>query len=155
MTAEDRYFDDFAIGDTFETPAVVVTEADIIAFARQFDPQGWHLDAAAAAESPFKGIVASGWHTAALVMRLTVESGILRATGILGAGVDELRWHRPVRPGDSIRVRGEVVSKSEPEPGRSAGLMRVRLTASNQRGETVLSEIPTLFVPRRTNNRAE
>src|SRR5476651_525747 len=88
----DRYFEDFAVGDTFDSASILVTETDIVEFARVYDPQPWHLDAAAAMNSPFKGLVASGWHTTAVTMRLFVESGVLRATGILGLGVDELRW---------------------------------------------------------------
>ena len=142
----DRYFDDFALGDTFETGTTLVSEADIVDFARSFDPQPWHLDAHAAASSPFKGLVASGWHTTAITMRLLVDSGVLRATGVLGLGVDELRWLRPLRPGTRLRVRGEVQSLEQPAPGRHAGTMRVRLTAIDQNGDAVLTEIAILRV---------
>jgi acyl dehydratase len=148
----DRYFDDFALGDTFETGTTLVSEADIVDFARSFDPQPWHLDAHAATSSPFKGLVASGWHTTAITMRLLVDCGVLRATGVLGLGVDELRWLRPLRPGTVLRVRGEVQSLEQPAPGRHAGTMRVRLTAIDQNGDAVLTEIAILRVRLRPGN---
>lgn len=145
----DRYFDDFAVGDSFETSELTISESDVTDFCKRFDPQPWHLDREAAARSPFKSIVTSGWHTTALTMRLLVDSGELRATGILGTGVDDLRWLAPVRPGDTLRVHAEVVAKIAPEPGHSTGRLQVRLTTRNQHGEAVLSETPTLLVPRR------
>jgi len=142
----DRYFEDFALGDTFETGIAHVSEADIVEFARAFDPQPWHLDAEAASKRPFKGLVASGWHTTAVTMRLFVESGVLRATGILGLGVDELRWPKPVRPGTTLRVRGEVIALEPPAPGRRAGTMRVQLTTLDHDDESVLTEVAILRV---------
>jgi len=150
---QDRYFDDFAVGDRFESRTYSVPESEIRAFAEQFDPQYWHLDAAAAANGPFKGIVASGWHTTAIAMRLVVDSGVLRATGVLGAGIDELRWLRPVRPGDVLRVRGEIVNLEAPNENRKAGTMRVKLEMTNQGGETVLSEVAILRLPLRPRER--
>jgi acyl dehydratase len=148
----DRYFYDFKIGDRFETASLEVTEHDILAFASSFDPQAWHLDPEAAAASPFKGLVASGWHTTAITMRLIVDSGFLKATGVLGSGIDELRWVRPVRPGDVLRVAGEIVALEPPQSGRSAGTVRVRLATIDQRGETVMSEVAILRVPVRPRN---
>ncbi|HEY5095199.1 MAG TPA: MaoC family dehydratase [Candidatus Eremiobacteraceae bacterium] len=142
----DRYFEDFAVGDTFDTASILVSEADIVDFARVFDPQPWHLDAEAAMSSPFKGLVASGWHTTAVTMRLFVESGVLRATGILGLGVDDLRWLKPVRPGTTLRVRGEVQALDPPAPGRRAGTMRVALTTLDQDDEAVQTEVAILRV---------
>jgi acyl dehydratase len=147
----DRYFDDFAVGDTFETATVVVTAEDISDFARRFDPQPWHLDLATAAASPFGGLAASGWHTTALTMRLIVDSGFLRATGILGLGVDDLRWLKPVRPGDTLRVRGEVLSLDPPIGGKRTGIMRVQLTTIDQHDEAVQREVAILYVPRRAH----
>jgi acyl dehydratase len=142
----DRYFEDFAVGDTFESATAHVSEADIMDFARAFDPQPWHLDAEAATKSPFKGLVASGWHTTAITMRLFVESGVLRATGILGLGVDDLRWPKPVRPGTTLRVKGEVIALEPPAPGRRAGTMRVQLTTIDEQKEPVLTEVAILRV---------
>jgi acyl dehydratase len=142
----DRYFEDFAIGDTFETQTMHVSEADIIEFARAFDPQPWHVDPLAANASPFKGLVASGWHTTAVTMRLLVDSGVLRATGILGLGVDDLRWLKPVRPGMTLRVRGEVSAIERPAPGRHAGTIRFHLTTLDEHDEAVQTEVAILRV---------
>lgn len=148
----DRFFYDFTIGERFETASIEVSETDIITFASSYDPQPWHLDRDAAATSPFKGIVASGWHTAAIMMRLVVDSGVLKASGVLGTGVDELRWVRPVRPGDALHVNGEIVALEPPESGRSAGTMRVRLETADQRGDIVMSAIAILRIPIRRRN---
>src|SRR3954466_9800838 len=116
-----RYFEDIQVGQRFRSGTVKVTVEDIQAFARQLDPQPFHLDEAAAKESFFDGLAASGWHTAALVMRLTVESDLRPAWGHIGAGVENLRWPRAVRPGDVIGVEGEVLemraSRSRPDIG--------------------------------------
>jgi acyl dehydratase len=148
----DRYFYDFKIGERFESASLEVGESDITAFASSFDPQPWHLDRQAAAASPFKGIVASGWHTTAITMRLVVDSGVLKATGVLGTGIDELRWVRPVRPGDVLHVTGEIVALEPPRSGRSAGTMRVRLETADQLGEIAMSMIAILRIPVRPRN---
>jgi acyl dehydratase len=143
---KDRYFEDFTVGDAFDTGTTQVSEDDIVKFARGFDPQPWHLDPQAAAQSPFKGLVASGWHTAAVTMRLIVESGVMRATGVLGIGVDDLRWLKPVRPGSTLRVKLEVKSLVPPAPGRRAGTMRVLLTTIDQDDEAVQTAVAILRV---------
>jgi acyl dehydratase len=122
------YFEDLSEGETVTAGSRTVTAEEIVAFAEQYDPQPFHLDEEAAAQSPFGGLVASGWHTAALTMRLLVE-GVLSETASQGAlGVDELRWHRPVRPGDELSVETEIESK---EPwSDEAGLARVRIETS-------------------------
>jgi acyl dehydratase len=145
----ERYLDDFAVGQTFGSGRLVVEEARIKTFAAEFDPQPFHLDAEAARQSLFGGLAASGWHTAALTMRLLVESELRPVGGIIGAGCDELRWPRPVRPGDELRVESEVLevrpSKSRPEQG----MIRVRTTTLNQNGEAVQIFVGSLVVPRR------
>jgi len=145
----DRYLDDFAVGDSFQTAGHTLTEDEIIEFARRFDPQPWHLDRDAAARSPFKALVASGWHTTALTMRLMVDSGVMRATGILGTGIDELRWQYPVYPQDTLRVTATVIAVERSAQRSDRGTIRVRLETKNQRGEVVLSMIPTLIMKRR------
>lgn len=144
-----RYFEDFAVGDEFRSDTVTVTPEKIKAFAAEFDPQPFHLSERAADESFFKGLAASGWHTAALTMRLIVESDLHPAGGTIGAGTDELRWPRPVRPGDVLHIEGEVIetrpSKSRPE----IGIVRTRVTTYNQNGEPVQIVQPALVVPRR------
>jgi acyl dehydratase len=145
----ERYLDDFAVGQTFGSGRMRIDEDRIKSFAAEFDPQPFHLDAEAARKSLFGGLAASGWHTAALTMRLLVESEIKPAGGIVGAGFDEFRWPRPVRPGDELRVESEVLevrpSKSRPEQG----VIRVRTTTLNQNGEAVQIFVGNLVVPRR------
>ena len=143
------YFEDFAVAQVYRSGSLTVTAEDIKAYAAQFDPQPFHLDATAAKASLFGGLAASGWHTASLTMRLLVEGGAPIAGGIIGAGTDELRWPRPVRPGDRLRVESEVLevapSRSRPEQGR----MRLRSTTFNQNDEPVMVFIANLIVPRR------
>ncbi len=144
------YLEDFTPGRTFTSDNRIVVDADSIkAYAAQFDPQPFHLDEAAAERTLFKGLAASGWHTMSITMRLMVDGGLPIAGGIVGAGSDELRWPRPTRPGDTLRVQCEVLearpSKSRPDQG----LIRVRITTLNQNDEPVLTLIGNLVVPRR------
>jgi acyl dehydratase len=143
------YLEDFAVGQTYGSGRLRVDEEKIKAFAAEFDPQPFHLDDDAARDSMFRGLAASGWHTAALTMRLLVESELKPAGGIVGAGFDEFRWPRPVRPGDELRVESEVleVRPSKSRPGQ--GLIKVRTTTLNQNGEAVQISIGNLLVPRR------
>ena len=142
--------DDFALGRRFGSSAPIAVDVDAIKeFAHRFDPQAFHLHEAAAGASVFGGLAASGWHTCAVTMRLIVDSDFRPAGGIVGVGVDELRWPRPVRPGDTLGVVGEVI---ELRPSRSKpmqGIVRLRFTTRNQRGETVQEMIANLVVPRR------
>jgi acyl dehydratase len=144
------YLEDFSPGQTFESPRVTVDAQAIKAYARQFDPQPFHLDEAAATGTFFKGLAASGWHTVSMTMRLLVDGGLPIAGGIIGAGVDEIRWPRPTRPGDTLRLVSEVLevrpSKSRPDQG----LMKVRTTTFNQRDEPVQVMVSNLVVMRRT-----
>jgi acyl dehydratase len=144
----EHYLDDFAVGQTFGSGRMRIDEDRIKSFAAEFDPQPFHLDAEAARKSLFGGLAASGWHTAALTMRLLVESEIKPVGGIVGARFDEFRWPRPVRPGDELRVESEVPevrpSKSRPEQG----IIKVRTTTLNQNGEAVQIFVGNLVVPR-------
>ena len=145
-----HYLDDLVAGQHFVgSNRLRIDEDRIKAFAAEFDPQPFHLDAAAASASLFRGLAASGWHTAAVTMRLLVDSEFKPAGGIVGAGFDELRWPRPVRPGDELHVKSEVLevrpSKSRPEQG----LVKVRTTTLNQDGEAVQISVGNLVVPRR------
>jgi acyl dehydratase len=148
----ERYFDDFSAGDRFQSEPYQVTEKQIIEFAREFDPQSFHLDPAAAKQTMFKGLIASGWHTAAISMRLFVQT-IKAAEGAIGLGVDELRWLAPVRPGDVLRVETEIVdlrpSRSKPD----CGIVRIRNVTTNQRGEIVQTMFASALVPRRSRQR--
>ena len=143
------YLEDFAVGQTFGSGCVRVDAERIKSFAAEFDPQPFHLDEAAARDTIFRGLVASGWHAAALTMRLLVEGELKPAGGIVGAGSDDFRWPRPVRPGDELHLESEVLevrqSKSRPEQG----LVKVRTTTLNQAGEPVQILVANLVVPRR------
>jgi acyl dehydratase len=149
VPATNRYFEDLKIGDRFETASAPMSEEAIMDFARQWDPQPMHLNHAAAAQSPYKGIIASGWHTAAMVMKLTAEAKPMGDVEVLGLGVTEMQWPQPVRPGDTVRVEMEVtgVRPSKSQPGY--GIVSVTSTAYNQRGEVVFVVRPNLWVPRR------
>jgi acyl dehydratase len=144
-----NYLEDFAPGQTYQSGRLRVEEARIKSFAAEFDPQPFHLDAQAAGRSIFGGLAASGWHTAALTMRLLVDSTLKPAGGIVGAGFDEFRWPLPVRPGDELHLDIEVLevrpSKSRPRQG----LIKVRTTTRNQKGEAVQISVGNLVVPRR------
>lgn len=143
------YLEDFAPGQVYRSGGVTVDAAAIKRYAAEYDPQPFHLDEAAADKSFFQGLAASGWHTASLTMRLLVDSELTPAGGIIGAGLDEFRWPRPVRPGDVLRVESEVLevrpSKSRPQQG----LVKIRVTTLNQNDEPVLVMVPNLVVPRR------
>jgi acyl dehydratase len=147
-----HYLEDFAVGQVFNTGRLRVDKEQIFAFARQFDPQPFHVDEEAARRSPFQGLAASGWHTAALTMRLLVDGELKPAGGILGVGFDELSWPRAVRPGDELRAKSEIVevrpSKSRPD----RGMIRVRTTTLNQSDETVMTFTGNLLVPKRPAN---
>jgi acyl dehydratase len=142
-----RYLEDYAPGQKFGSGRLRVDQERIKSFAAEFDPQPFHLDEVAAQDSVFRGLAASGWHTAALTMRLLVDSALKPAGGIVGAGFDELRWPRPVRPGDELHVESEVLevraSKSRPEQG----VIKVRTTTLNQNGEPVQISVGNLVVP--------
>jgi acyl dehydratase len=116
MKMSERYLEDFAVEQTFGSGRLRVDEEQIKAFAAEFDPQPFHLDEDAARDTIFRGLAASGWHTAALTMRLLVESEIEPAGGIVAAGFDEFRWLRPVQPGDELHIESEVL---EVRPSRS------------------------------------
>jgi acyl dehydratase len=147
----ERYLEEFAVGQTWGSGTVRIDEQQIKAFAAEFDPQPFHLDENAASQSLFRGLAASGWHTAAVTMRLLVESEVTPAGGIIGVGVDELRWPRPVRPGDELHVESEVLEVRPSESRPNQGLIRVRATTLNQNGEAVQVFVANLLVARRTS----
>jgi acyl dehydratase len=146
---EIRYLDDLSVGMRFQSGPVAIDAAEGVAFARAFDPQPHHIDPAAAALSPLDGPSISGWHTAALAMRMLVAMRPFGDYPLIGCGVDELRWHAPVRPGDRLLFHGEVAglipSRSKPD----RGTIRFRLSATNQHGEEVYSALCIMMLPRR------
>ena len=137
----DRHFEDFVPGQVSEFGPIAIDAADIVAFARRYDPQPVHIDPHAAMVGPFGGLIASGWHTASLVMRILVEHYLARGAALASPGVDELRWLQPVRPGDVLRVRVTVLEarRSRSKPDR--GLVRTRIETLNQDDAVVMSMI--------------
>jgi len=147
-----RYFEDFTVGQKFGGAGRLRVDAvRIKSFAAEFDPQPFHLDDTAAQGSIFRGLAASGWHTAAMTMKLLVASDLRPAGGIVGAGFDEFRWPLPVRPGDELRIESEILevrpSKSRPH----VGLVKVRTTTYNQKNEAVQVNVGNLVVPKRNS----
>ena len=142
------FFEDLAVGDRFTSEPFEITEAAIIDFAQQFDVQPFHLDHTAANASPFHGLAASGWHTAAIAMRLFTTGPLQFAGGAIGLGVDELRWPVAVRPNDQLQLETEIlalrVSRSKPQHG----IIRLRNVLTNQKSEVVLSYTANALVPR-------
>jgi acyl dehydratase len=135
---DDRYFEDYVAGAVYEYGYLQVSEAEIVDFAATFDPQPIHIDAAFAAAGPFHGLIASGWHTTAIFMRLLADHYISRVASLASPGIDELRWPAPLRPGDSVHVRAAIL---EARPSRSKpdrGLVRTRAQLISQNGEDVL-----------------
>ena len=145
-----RYLEDYAVGQTFGSGKLRVDEDQIKRFAAEFDPQPFHLEERAARESIFRGLAASGWHTAAMTMRLLVESDLTPAGGIIGAGFDEFRWPKPVRPGDELRLESEIVDVRASKSRPTQGIIKVRTTTLNQHNEAVQVLVANLVVPRRT-----
>ena len=145
----ERYLEDFSAGQKFGSGRLRVDGGRIKSFAGEFDPQPFHLDEGAARATLFQGLAASGWHTAAMTMRLLVEGDLRPAGGIVGLGFDELRWPKPVRPDDELHLESEILevrpSKSRPDQG----LIKVRTTTFNQKGEPVQISVGNLLVPRR------
>ncbi|MBV8888908.1 MAG: MaoC family dehydratase [Alphaproteobacteria bacterium] len=146
MTRAPRYFEDYPPGAMFEGGPIAVTEADIIDFARRFDPQDMHVDAHKAAQGEFGGLIASGWHTAALMMRLFTEHFLSQASSLASPGIDELRWLRPVRPGDALNLRAAVLTarRSGSKPDR--GLVTSLIEVLNQNGEAVMTLKPVSII---------
>ncbi len=145
----DRFFEDYTVGATYECGSVHLTESEIIAFARQYDPQAMHIDPALAAEGPFGEIIASGWQTMGVTMRKVVEN-YLPHNGLVAPGVDEVRWLRPVRPGDTLSVRATVTEARRSKSRPDRGLVHSLVETLNQHGDVVLTFKPMNFV--RTRN---
>ncbi len=144
-----RYFEDFQVDDVFELGTTSVTEEEIIAFARQFDPQPFHIDPARARESVFGGIIASGWHTASLFMRLLVDNFLQETVSLGSPGVDEVRWLQPLRPGDTLRARFTILETRASKSRADMGILRSRSEVFNQRDELVMTVIGVHLIGRR------
>jgi acyl dehydratase len=149
---DKKYLEDLHVGDRFGSETIAVTKESIFEFARQFDPQPFHLEIEAAEKSIFGELTASGWHTAAMSMRLFVTGEFKPVGGSIGLAVDELRWPQPVRPGDVLKVETEIldVRKSRSKPDR--GIIRIRNVTTNQRGEIVQTFLAFVMVRRRPHS---
>ena len=145
----EYYLEDLKVGDRFASAPYIVTEAAIIDFAREFDPQPFHLDAERAKETFLEGLTASGWHTAAITMRLFVTSDLNFVGGGIGLGVDEVRWPTAVKPNDVLQVETEIVDLRESRSKPSHGIVRIRNVTTNQRGEVVQTMMASALVLRR------
>jgi len=143
-----EWFDDLKVGMRFKSGEVTVSKQDIKRFAAEFDPQPFHTDEEAAKKTVFKGLAASGWHTAAIAMNLAVQVRPFGPHPLLGAGVDDLRWTKPVRPEDTVHLEGEVVELI-PSRTKPQGIVRVKWTLYNQDGDAVYTFNPIAIVPRR------
>jgi len=139
VDAAARHFEDYVPGLVVEYGPVDVDEAAIVAFGRQFDPQPFHVDPQGSAQGPFGGVIASGWHTASLMMRLLVDHFLPRTAGLGSPGVDELRWLKPVRPGDSLTLRITVTDAQRSRSKPDRGLVRTDNELRNQHGEPVMT----------------
>lgn len=143
-----RYFEDFEIGETIEYGSHTVTEEEIVEFGERFDPQPFHVDPEAAEESMFGGLIASGWHTASVCQRMAIESRP-DAASVGGRGVDELRWHQPVFPSDTLSITVEVLDKRPSESDPEIGHIDVKITGWNQDDAEVVSWVVLAMYERR------
>ncbi|MFD8222153.1 MaoC family dehydratase [Streptomyces sp. NPDC059697] len=136
---DDRYFEDYVPGSVHEYGSITVTEEEILEFSRRFDTQSFHTDPVAAERGPFKGLIASGWHTTAVMMRLYADHYLSKVASLASPGIDELRWLQPVRPGDALSIRATVkqalASRSKPD----RGLVHTLVEVLNQREEVVMT----------------
>ena len=145
----DRYFDDFNVGDTFSGRSTTLTEAQIIDFALTYDPQSFHIDVHAAAQSHFGGLIASGFQTMGLCFRLLGQKGIFEACSLGGPAIDEIRFLAPVRPGDTLRSELEIIEHKASASKPDLGVIRYYVRGYNQHGDQVISFIVTHMLRRR------
>jgi len=149
MSAAERYFEDYPPGAVFTGGSIAVSEQDILDFARQYDPQPMHVDKAAAETGPFGGLIASGWHSGALMMKLFAAHFLSPASSLASPGLDELRWLKPVRPGDTLSLRVTVLTARVSRSNPDRGVLTSFAELLNQRGETVMSLKPIGLIRRR------
>jgi acyl dehydratase len=150
MTAIKTYWEDLAPGWEYESQPRTLTAGEIVAFAREYDPQPYHTDAEAAKSSPFGGLIASGWHTCSVAMRLMCDGYLLETSCIGSPGLDELRWLKPVRPGDALRLRSTVLEQTPSQKNPARGTVRFRWDVLNQKDELVCSLTGRQHFRRRT-----
>ncbi len=145
IPCKERFYDDFSVGEKFSLGTVVMKEEEMINFATQFDPQRFHLDPEAAAETIYGGLIASGWHTGSLMMKLLTE-GFLGEHSLGAAGLSELSWPAPVRVGDVLTLTVEIMKKRESKSRQYLGLIEIKNQLVNQNGEVALQAVPTMLI---------
>ncbi|MEE8203200.1 MAG: MaoC family dehydratase [Alphaproteobacteria bacterium] len=150
-----RYFEDFAAGDRFVSPGKTLSEAEMLDFAFRFDPQPIHLDVEAARESPYGGLIASGFHTMVVGFRMLWQTGVFNACSLGSPGIDEVRWLKPVRPGDTLHTEAEVLEARPSSSKPDRGVCRVKYTVVNQTGEAVMTMTAVQILARRPTSSAE
>jgi acyl dehydratase len=139
VPSHERFFEDYLPGAVYEYGTVTVEQSEIIDFAKKFDPQFFHTDPEAAAHGPFGGLIASGWHTGSLMMRLLADHFISKVASLGSPGIDELRWLRPVRPGDSLRLRVSILDATRSRSKPDRGIVKTMVEVLNQNNETAMS----------------
>lgn len=145
IPCKERFYDDFSVGEKFSLGTVVMKEEEMINFATQFDPQRFHLDPEAAAQTIYGGLIASGWHTGSLMMKLLAE-GFLGEHSVGAAGLSELSWPAPVRVGDVLTLTVEIMKKRESKSRQYLGLIEIKNQLVNQNGEVALQAVPTMLI---------
>jgi len=146
---EDRWFEDYRPGAVYEYGYVTMTEDELLEFAHKYDPQPIHIDPAYAKAGQFGGLIASGWHTSALMMRLLADNYLSKVASLASPGVDELRWPNPVRPGDRLLLRATIMEARESRSKPDRGVVRTRAEMLNQNGDVVLSLVAVNMVAKR------
>ena len=146
---DDRYFDDYVEGDVHDLGSIAVELDEVLSFARRFDPQTMHVDPEGAKKTPFGGLIASGWHTVSLMMRLYADHYLTHVASFASPGVDKLRWIKPVRPGDTLSVRVKVVKAVPSQSKPDRGVVTCDVEVDNQNGETVMTLTQVNFIGKR------
>ena len=139
VPTQERFFEDYVAGSVYECGTVTVDQNEIIEFAKKYDPQYFHVDPAAAAKGPFGGLIASGWHTGSLMMRLLADNFISKVASLGSPGIDELRWLRPVRPADSLRLLVTILEANRSRSKPDRGIVKTLVEVLNQNNEVVMS----------------
>lgn len=149
MSRSERWFEDYTVGEVIRADGVTISEAEILSFAFTYDPQPFHLDRLAAEQSPYKGLIASGWQTGLLGFRMLLQAGLLGKGSMGSPGLDEIRWAMPVRPNDTLFGRASIEDKRESASKPDRGIVKMKYWIENQKGETVMSFLGTQMVLKR------
>jgi acyl dehydratase len=149
MSRSERWFEDYTVGEVIRADGVTISEAEILSFAFTYDPQPFHLNKLAAEQSPYKGLIASGWQTGLLGFRMLLQAGLLGKGSMGSPGLDEIRWAMPVRPGDTLFGRASIEDKRESASKPDRGIVKMKYWIENQKGETVMSFLGTQMVLKR------